>query len=96
MIKKFLQRILAKHGYSISRNQTGEEGLYFHRDFMEDKKALFTEGGRGKDSLATNVDSTGYGLYIAKQIVLEHKGAIWAESEGRDKGSEFIVELPKK
>ena len=41
MIKKFLKRILAKQGYSISRNQTGEEGLYFHRDFMEDKKALF-------------------------------------------------------
>lgn len=41
MIKKFLQNILAKLGYSISRNQAGEEGFYFHRDFMEDKQALF-------------------------------------------------------
>src|SRR3989344_1410429 len=29
----------------------------------EDKKHLFTEGGRGKESLKVNVHSTGYGLY---------------------------------
>jgi FkbM family methyltransferase len=40
LIKKILERILAKQGYLISRNQRGEEGLFFHRDFMEDKKAL--------------------------------------------------------
>ncbi len=60
-----------------------------------DKKDLFTEGGRGEESLAHNIDSTGYGLFIAKQIVKEHKGTIWAESQGRGKGSEFVVELPK-
>ncbi|TSC85924.1 MAG: PAS/PAC sensor signal transduction histidine kinase [Parcubacteria group bacterium Gr01-1014_8] len=60
----------------------------------DDKKMLFTEGGKGKDSLKVNVDSTGYGLYIAKQIADAHKGKIWAESEGRGKGSMFIVELP--
>jgi signal transduction histidine kinase len=61
----------------------------------DDKINLFNEGGRGKESLLHNVDSTGYGLFIAKQIVLEHKGKIWAESSGPDKGSEFIIELPK-
>ncbi len=60
----------------------------------EDKKNLFTEGGRGKDSVKTNVDSTGYGLYSVKLIIEAHKGKIWAESEGRDKGSTFFVELP--
>lgn len=60
----------------------------------DDKKMLFTEGGKGKDSLKVNVESTGYGLYIAKQIAEAHKGNIWAESEGRGKGSLFIVELP--
>ena len=60
----------------------------------DDMKRLFTEGGHGKDSIKVNVDSTGYGLFIAKQVVEAHDGKIWAESEGAGKGSEFIVELP--
>ncbi|MCX6747940.1 MAG: HAMP domain-containing sensor histidine kinase [Candidatus Nomurabacteria bacterium] len=59
----------------------------------EDKKNLFKEGGRGKDSVKINVDSTGYGLFSVKLIVEAHKGRIWAESEGADKGSAFYVEL---
>ena len=60
----------------------------------EDRGRLFTEGGRGKDSMKVNVHSTGYGLYIAKQIVEAHGGKIWVESEGPNKGSTFFVELP--
>ena len=60
----------------------------------EDKKNLFTEGGRGKDSVKVNVDSTGYGLFTAKMIVEAHKGRVWAESEGAGLGSQFYVELP--
>ncbi len=60
----------------------------------EDKKHLFTEGGRGKDSLRINVDSTGYGLYSTKMVVEAHKGRVWAESAGKDKGSTFYIELP--
>jgi signal transduction histidine kinase len=60
----------------------------------EDKKNLFTEGGKGKESQKVNVESTGYGLFIAKSIALAHSGKIWAESAGREKGSTFFVELP--
>jgi len=60
----------------------------------EDMARLFTEGGHGKDSMKVNVHSTGYGLYIAKQIVEAHGGKIWAESEGAGKGSRFIVQFP--
>ncbi len=60
----------------------------------EDMRHLFTEGGRGTNAVKVNVHSTGYGLYIAKAIVEAHGGKIWAESEGKDKGSRFIVELP--
>ncbi len=60
----------------------------------EDTPRLFTEGGHGKESIKVNVDSTGYGLYIAKQVVDAHGGSIRALSEGAGKGSEFIVELP--
>jgi len=60
----------------------------------EDKKRLFTEGGHGKDSQKVNVHSTGYGLFITKNIVEAHNGTIRAESEGEGKGATFIVELP--
>ncbi len=53
----------------------------------EDRKLLFTEGGHGKDSQKVNVHSTGYGLFIAKNIVEAHGGAILAESEGEGKGA---------
>jgi signal transduction histidine kinase len=60
----------------------------------QDKAKLFTEGGHGKDSAKINVHSTGYGLYLAKSVVDEHKGRIWAESQGPGKGSTFFTEFP--
>ncbi len=60
----------------------------------EDKALLFHEGGHGKDSQKVNAHSTGYGLFIAKNVVEGHGGTIRAESEGAGKGSTFIVELP--
>jgi signal transduction histidine kinase len=59
----------------------------------EDKSRLFTEGGKGAESIKVNVNSTGYGLYIVKKIVESHKGRVWAESAGRGHGSQFYVEL---
>ncbi len=59
----------------------------------EDRANLFTEGGRGKDSVKINVDSTGYGLYSVKMILDAHKGKVWVDSEGPGKGSTFWVEL---
>ena len=60
----------------------------------EDKKRLFTEGGHGKESQKINAHSTGYGLFIAKQVTEGHGGTIRAESEGEGKGSAFTVVLP--
>ncbi len=37
---------------------------------------------------------SGLGLYISRKIVEDHKGKIWAESEGEGKGSKFFVLLP--
>ena len=41
-----------------------------------------------------NVTSSGLGLSISKGIVELHNGAIWAESEGKGKGSTFSFTLP--
>lgn len=60
----------------------------------EDMKNLFTEGGHGVESQKVNVDSTGFGLYIVKNIIEAHSGTVWASSEGAGKGSVFTVELP--
>jgi signal transduction histidine kinase len=33
-------------------------------------------------------------MFIGRKIVAEHKGKIWAESDGKGMGSRFILELP--
>lgn len=60
----------------------------------EDMSRLFQKGGRGKDSLKYNVNSTGYGLAFVRGVIEAHKGLVWAESEGQGKGSTFYIELP--
>ncbi len=60
----------------------------------EDMAHLFTEGGHGKDAIKVNVNSTGYGLFIAKNIIDAHGGAVIATSSGEGQGATFIVELP--
>jgi signal transduction histidine kinase len=81
---------LKKHDDSIVLSVT-DTGVGISPD---DMSRLFTEGGHGKDSIKVNVDSTGYGLYVAKRVVEAHGGTISAHSEGPGKGSEFRVILP--
>lgn len=62
----------------------------------EDLEKLFKPGGRAEDSLLYNVNSTGLGLVFTKSVIEAHDGKIWAESEGKGKGSTFFITLPKK
>ena len=41
-----------------------------------------------------NIEGAGLGLYISRQIIKSHKGKINAFSEGRGKGTRFMVSLP--
>ena len=84
---------------SVALKREGENLVFSVKDAGvgvtdEDKVRLFTEGGHGKDSQTINAHSTGYGLYIAKQIAVAHGGTIRAESEGAGKGSTFVAEFP--
>lgn len=39
-------------------------------------------------------EGSGMGLYVVKSVVSRHKGKIWAESEGKNRGATLILELP--
>ena len=64
----------------------------------EEMEMLFTKFGKleryGEGYEYIDIQGTGLGLYISKEIVDSHEGEIRAESEGRYKGSTFIVRLP--
>ena len=54
---------------------------------------LFKKFSRA-DAQKVNLLGTGVGLYLAKTFIEAMGGRIWAESDGKDKGSRFILEFP--
>jgi len=65
---------------------------------LKEMDMLFTRFGKleryGDGFEYIDIQGTGLGLYISKEIVNSHEGEIRAESEGRNKGSTFTVRLP--
>ena len=58
---------------------------------------LFNKFTRASNANQQNVQGTGLGLYVVKQMVEAHKGGrVWVESPGEGKGATFSVELQKK
>ena len=57
---------------------------------------LFAKFSRAPDASKTNILGTGLGLYVARKMIEAHKGRVWAESEGQDKGSQMYIELTAK
>ena len=64
----------------------------------EEMDILFTRFGKieryGEGLEYIDIQGSGLGLFITKEIVDLHGGSIRAESQGRNKGSTFIVKLP--
>lgn len=64
----------------------------------EEKKKLFTKFGkieRYGQNLDVDIEGVGLGLYLSNKIIELHKGEIILKSEGRNKGSIFIIRLYK-
>ncbi|MFX1260372.1 MAG: ATP-binding protein, partial [Promethearchaeota archaeon] len=65
---------------------------------QEEIDVLFTRFGKierdEKGLEYIDIQGSGLGLFISKEIINLHRGHIWAESQGRNKGSNFIVKLP--
>mgnify|MGYP006285070011 CR=1 FL=1 len=64
----------------------------------EEIKKLFTRFGKieryGKGMEFIDIQGSGLGLYISKEIIDLHQGKIWVQSDGRNKGSTFTFRLP--
>lgn len=68
-----------------------DNGLGITADSLPHVFDLFRQDTR---TLARSQGGLGVGLTVAKRIVELHQGTIEARSEGENKGSEFIVNLP--
>lgn len=55
---------------------------------------VFEKFVRAKNANCVNVTGTGLGLFVAKKMVVDMGGRVWAESEGEGKGSTFHLEMP--
>lgn len=60
----------------------------------DEQKKIFNKFYRIYDKEIPNVKGTGLGLFWVKEIIKNHKGRISVYSEGKNKGSVFIIELP--
>lgn len=77
---------------SSVRTEISDSGIGIDPEEVDD---LFQKFVRARDASGINVNGTGLGLFVARQMVEAHKGKVWVESEGKGKGSTFIVEVPR-
>lgn len=61
-----------------------------------DKAKVFRHFFRATNARMVDTEGLGLGLYTARKIVAHHKGKLWAESKGVNKGSTFCIQLPVK
>ncbi|MBI4359144.1 MAG: hypothetical protein HY577_00950 [Candidatus Nealsonbacteria bacterium] len=60
----------------------------------EELVSLFESFSRGQAGSHYWTEGIGLGLYVAQKFISLQKGRVWAESEGKGKGSTFYIELP--
>jgi len=81
----------AREQKNVIRVTVSDTGIGMDKEELE---SIFNKFERGKQVSHYHTDGTGLGMYVGKKIVEAHHGRIWAESDGKGKGSRFILELP--
>ena len=61
---------------------------------IKDQKTIFNKFHRVYNKNIPNVKGTGLGLFSVKEIIKLHGGKISVASQGLNKGTSFIIELP--
>ena len=79
----------AENGQAVLRVR--DDGIGIARDVLPSIFDLYVQGPAASES---NRRGLGVGLALARQLVELHGGIIDAKSNGRGRGSEFIVRLP--
>jgi len=87
--KGHISVVMTRLGKNI-RLSIKDSGVGIPKDTVSN---LFQKFNRASNASSQNIIGTGLGLYIARRIIENHEGKIWAESEGEGKGSVFSIEL---
>lgn len=72
-----------------------DTGIGLTEKEMENLFIKFGKIERYGQKMDVDIEGSGLGLYISKEIVGLHGGHIWVESAGRNKGSTFYIKLFK-
>ncbi|MBP9803089.1 MAG: HAMP domain-containing histidine kinase [Candidatus Pacebacteria bacterium] len=59
-----------------------------------EKMKIFNKFYRSKEAILMNPNGMGLKLYLSKAIIKRHKGEIYLESNGKDKGITAYIKLP--
>ncbi len=73
-----------------------DTGIGFTPEEIKKSFKKFGKIERFGEGMEIITEGSGLGLYISKEIVMNHGGTMWIESEGRNKGSSIFIKLPKK
>ena len=60
----------------------------------DEARMLFDSFQRGHAGRKHSGEGSGLGLYIAKEFIALHGGAVWAESPGKGFGTTFFIRIP--
>jgi signal transduction histidine kinase len=71
---------------SVADNGIGLEAQYLDK--------IFNKFYQIEDAMTRKAGGVGLGLALVREIIGNHHGKIWAESDGKDKGARFIFQLP--
>jgi signal transduction histidine kinase len=82
---------LADDGDGLARLRVRDHGIGMSRAHL---RLVFNRFYRIGSEVLRSRTGTGLGLFIVRAVVKRHKGTVWADSAGPDRGSTFTMSLP--